>query len=257
MAWTKQQIVAELKRLNRQRSDLSYNALARRKQALVSAAAYHFGSYRRAVERAGIDYAGVTRRPRWSKQSIIALIKQARRRHEELHWSAVVARGDELTRAAFASLQSRLFGRWDRALSAAGLDADDVSLYRTWDRNTIAFELKARYRDGEPLNSGTVQKEDPGLHAAAVRKFGGYDAALRAAGLDADAARLRRRWDKGRVLQALKRAGRRGAVLSDSALRKQYPALHGAAVRLFGTYTAAREAARVAPRTGTSRTRRG
>src|SRR5205085_10420216 len=114
MVWDKPRIKAELKRLYRSGVNLSYNALAKRRQSLVSAAAYHFGSYRKAVERAGIDYAAVTRRPRWSKLLIITQIKQARKNGEDLHWSAVTRRRDELGLAAFASLQPRLFGRWHR-----------------------------------------------------------------------------------------------------------------------------------------------
>src|SRR5690349_12940380 len=119
MVWDKSRIKAELKRQYRAGANLSYNALAKKNQALVSAAAYHYGSYRSAVEAAGIDYAAVTRRPRWTKQAIIRLIKQAKRAGDDLHWSAVTKRRDELGKAAFASLQPRLFGRWDRALSAA------------------------------------------------------------------------------------------------------------------------------------------
>src|SRR5437660_7843616 len=103
MIWEKDEVVRALRKLHRSGADLSYNKLAKRHQSLVSAAAYHFGSYRKAVERAGIDYAAVTRRPRWTKQLIIAQIKQARRKGEDLHWSAVTKRRDELGLAAFAS----------------------------------------------------------------------------------------------------------------------------------------------------------
>lgn len=240
MIWDKPEILAALKRLRQQGKDLSYNALARRRQSLVSAAAYHFGSYRKAVERAGIDYASVTRRPRWTKQAIIALVKEARRRDVDLHWSAVTRRRDELGRAAFASLQPRLFGSWDRALHGAGLDADEVNRYRKWDKNRIIFDLRARHREHEPLNSGAIQREDPGLHAAAVRHFGGYDAALVAARLEPSKVRQRRRWDQPAVLRALKAARKAGQHLSDSAVRREDPALYGAAVRLFGSFTAAR-----------------
>src|SRR4051812_10691997 len=130
MVWTKQRITAELKRLYEAGKPLSYNAMSRKVQPLVSAAAYHFGSYRKAVERAGIDYAAVTRRPRWTRPNIIAQIKEAKRSGIDLHWSSVTQRRDELGKAAFASLQARLFGKWERALSAAGLDADEVSRYR-------------------------------------------------------------------------------------------------------------------------------
>ena len=67
MIWDKSKIAAALKKLHKQGNDLSYNLLAKKDQSLVSAAAYHFGSYRKAVERAGIDYAEVIRRPRWTK----------------------------------------------------------------------------------------------------------------------------------------------------------------------------------------------
>lgn len=245
MVWDKPRIKAKLKSLHRDGANLSYNALARKAQSLVSAAAYHFGSYRLAVEAAGIDYAEVTRRPRWTKQVIIRLIKQAKREDEDLHWSAVTKRGDELARAAFASLQPRLFGRWDRALSAAGLDADDVARYRRWDRNTVAFELRSRAQDDEPLNSGAIQQEDSGLHAAAVRHFGSYDGALRAAKVNPDSVRRRRAWTRPEVIAALKQGKRSGKHLADSSVRKENPALYGAAVRLFGTFTAARNAAKI------------
>lgn len=243
IAWDKPLILKTLRHEHRAGHDLSYNALTVRMQSLVSAAAYHFGSYRGAVEKAGIDYAVVTRRPRWTKQSIIKLIKEARRRGDDLHWSAVTSRRDELGLAAFASLQPRLFGRWDRALQAAGLDADDVSQYRRWDRNTVVYELKHRARDGEPLNSGSIQKEDPGLHAAAVRHFGSYDESLRAAKLEPDKFRQRRRWEKADVVRGLAGIMRDGKGLSSSTVREHDSALYGAASRLFGTFTAARKAA--------------
>jgi hypothetical protein len=243
MVWDKPKILAALKKLHKQGTDLSYNALAKRVQSLVSAAAYHFGSYRTAVERAGIDYSEVVRRPRWTRASIIGVIKDAKRADKELHWSAVTKRRDELGKAAFASLQQRLFGSWDRALHAAGLDADEVNRYRKWDKNTVISELKARFRDGEALNSGAIQRDDPGLHAAAVRHFVGYDEALRAAKLDPDKVRQRRVWDRADVIRALKQAKKSGKHLSDSTIRREHPALYGAAVRLFGSFTAARNAA--------------
>jgi len=245
MVWNKSRIIEALRRLHRQGKKLSYNALAHQRQPLLSAAAYHFGSYRKAIEKAGIDYSDVTRRPRWTRQRIIALIKESRRKGQDLHWSAVTQRRDELGRAAFASLQDRLFGSWDRALHAAGLDADDVSIYRRWDRNTILFELKARRQDDAPLNSGAVQKDEPGLHAAAVRHFGSYDESLRAAGIDPGQVRERKRWTRDDVVAGLKRAARRGQSVSDSSIRGAYPALYGASVRLFGTFKKARAAAGV------------
>ena len=239
--WDKERILKTIKEFHKGGKDLSYNRLAKKVQPLVSAAAYHFGSYRKAVERAGIDYAEVTRRPRWSKPKIIGLIKSAKRGDEDLHWSAVTKRRDELGKAAFASLQPRLFGSWDRALSAAGLDADEVSRYRKWDKSTIVADLKERAADQDALNSGALQREDPGMHAAAVRHFGSYDQALKAAGLDPSQLRQRRRWTKDEVVKELKAFKRKHGELADATLRKNAPALYGAVLRFFKTLAAARK----------------
>jgi hypothetical protein len=241
LSWDKPEILQALKKLYKEGKDLSYTQLARRMQPLVSAAAYHFGSYRTAVEKAGIDYAEVVRRPRWTKQHIIKLIKGARREGDDLHWSAVTKRGDELGRAAFASLQKRLFGSWDRALHAAGLDSDEISQYRKWGRDSIVFELKSRHREQEPMNSGAVQKEDPGLHAAAVRHFGSYDNALRGAKVDPSKIRRRQRWSKEEVGKQLKAFSRKH-TLTDAALRQHAPALYGAVLRFFKSVAGARGA---------------
>ena len=245
--WDKPLILKTLRQHHKAGKELAYNSMAREMQSLVSAAAYHFGSYRHAVEKAGIEYASITRRPRWTKQRIIKLVKEARRAGEDLHWSAVTRRRDELGLAAFASLQRRLFGRWDRALQSAGLDADEVSQYRKWDRNTIVYELKHRARDREPLNSGAIQKDDPGLHAAAVRHFGGYDQALRAAKLDPTHFRQRRRWQNEDVLRELAALMRGQKDLSGADLRREDPPLYGAATRLFGSFAEARKAAEKLP----------
>jgi hypothetical protein len=239
--WDKERILKTIKELHKGGKELSYNRLAKKIQPLVSAAAYHFGSYRKAVERAGIDYAEVTRRPRWTKPKIIGLIKNAKRNDEDLHWSAVTKRRDELGKAAFASLQPRLFGSWDRALSAAGLDADEVSRYRKWNKATIVAELKERAADQDALNSGALQREDPGMHAAAVRHFGSYDQALKAAGLDPSQLRQRRRWTKDEVVKELKAFKRKHGELADATLRKNAPALYGAVLRFFKTLAAARK----------------
>src|SRR5580658_7219135 len=152
MVWNRTKIKAALVRLYKQRADLSYNSLARKKQSLVSAAAYHFGSYRQAVGQAGINYSEVVRRPRWTRTAIIKLLKESKRAGHKLHWSAVTKRRDELGKAAFAALQPRLFGRWDRALRDAGLDADKINRYRKWNKRSVVAELRSRLRKSQGLN---------------------------------------------------------------------------------------------------------
>lgn len=240
--WNKRSVLARLRALHRSGADLSYSAMTRRQQSLLSAAAYHFGSYRAAVEHAGVDYAEIQRRPRWTKPKIIRLIKQARRQNRDLHWTAVTSGRNELARAAFAAIQPRLFGSWNRALHAAGLDADEVICYRRWCRASLVCDLKQMHADGEALNSGALQREDPGMHAAAIRHFGSYDAALRAARINPMRHRQRRRWTREKVLGELRRFVRRNGGLTDRELRRESAALYGATLRVFRTLAAARKA---------------
>jgi hypothetical protein len=238
--WDKDRILQTLRSLHRQGVDLSYNRLASKRQSLLSAAAYYFGSYRKAVEKAGIDYSEIIRKPRWTRPLIIKMIKQAKRDAKDLHWSAVSRRRDELGRAAFAAIQDRMFGSWDRALHAAGLDPYQIARYRKWDASSIVAELKERYSDEEALNSGALQREDPGAHAAAVRHFGTYDNALKAAGFRPERLRQRRRWTRDAVIRELGQFSRRNGGLRDADLRADNPALYGAALRHFKNLNNAR-----------------
>ena len=184
MRWTPASILSELVRRHERGESIALRHLARANRDLVSAAAYHFGSFRSAVERAGIDYPSVSRRPTWTKTRLIQLIKQARRDGEDLSWTSVMAGDGALRRAAFVAVQKRMFGGWPRALQAAGVDADESRRYLDWDKTAVASELKQRHADRHPMNSAALRKGDPALHAAAIRYFSSYRRAMKVAGLE-------------------------------------------------------------------------
>lgn len=183
MHWTQTSILAELRRRHRSGATLAHRALREKNRPLANAAAYHFGTYAQALAAAGIDAKIVRKRPLWTKDRIIKAIKAARKAKRDLCWSCVVKRGGPLSRAAFAAIRPTMFGSWARALQVAGVDADGYRRYRTWDRASVAFDLKQRYADDESVNCAAVQNEDPGLYSAAVRYFGRFDLALKAARL--------------------------------------------------------------------------
>ncbi len=246
MVWDKARIKRRLRELDRLNQPLSYNLMCQQCQALVSAAAYHYGSYRTAIEQAGLTYTQIRLRPRWNKARIIQVLQAAARRGENLNWSAVTRRGDELSRAAFAALQPRLFKTWDKALLAAGLDRKQVSLYRRWTPKRVVRQLKDLHRTGRPVNSGALQRTHPGLHAAAVRHFDKFDMALQAAKLSPEMIRRRRVWSTCGVQAALRRRSSGDQPLGTADLRKADPSLYKAAMRLFGSLAAARKAVKKA-----------
>jgi hypothetical protein len=65
----------------------------------------------------------------------------------------------------------------------------------------------------------------------------------RCARLDPNELRQRRNWTRKHVVDELKKVSRNGDHLSDTAIRKNHSALYGAAVRIFGSFTSARNAA--------------
>jgi hypothetical protein len=85
--------------------------------ALYTAARKHWGSWARAIEAAGLDYATIRRvRAAWTKPEIVAELHRLHARYpmmtrSELVWHSV---GD---------VAAREFGTLDRALEAAGLRA--------------------------------------------------------------------------------------------------------------------------------------
>ena len=243
MIWNKTRILQELKRLHKANKNLSYNGLA---QPAVAG----FGG---GVSLWLLSQSGRAGRDRLRQHRPPAALDEAeyyradQKCPAQKRGSALVG-GDAPAATSWARPRSPPCSRgcsasgsvrcrrlaWTR-MTSAGI--------ARWDRNSIVFELRTRFRDEEQMNSGAIQSDDPGLHAAAVRHFGNYDAALRAAKLDPQDIRQRHSWKKPEVIKAIKAAAKAGKNLADSAMRTQTPALYGAAVRLFGTFTAARQAA--------------
>src|SRR5947209_1024768 len=71
--WGHPRIARELKRLFRAGRDISSRTLRKTHTPLHAAAIHWFGSYRAAVEAAGIDYARVSRGSpnHWSREAIV------------------------------------------------------------------------------------------------------------------------------------------------------------------------------------------
>jgi hypothetical protein len=233
--WSSTDILRTLRQLHRQGFDLSYNALARTHQAVVSAAAYYFGSYRKAVVQAGFDYDQIRRKPKWSEDKIVAVIRKLRREGEDLNWRSVILRRDEVGRAASAAVKPHLFGSWNQAVEAAGLNPRKVSRYRRWTAQEIISVLRQRRQRKRPINALAIQQELPGLYTAAVRHFGAYDNAIREAGIDPAAVRQRRIWTRPELIRQLRAFEQTHGHITRALLRKTDPGLLRAATLYYPT----------------------
>ncbi|HEX8234950.1 MAG TPA: hypothetical protein VF600_03255 [Abditibacteriaceae bacterium] len=189
MRWTRKAIVAEIKRLHAEGAELNYATAENNHLNLVRAAAWHFGTWRRAVESAGIEYESISKYQRWNRERIVARIRELHSEGADLNWRAVSTEIDPPLAAA--ALRTNGFQSWRDAIRASGLDINGVARYQAWDEERIIKDIKALHRAGLPLSSKAVQLRNQPLFCAARRRFGSWDEALAAAGLSVQDIRLR------------------------------------------------------------------
>ena len=243
--WDSGLVARTIRQLFEQGEDVSYGKMVKSHQPLVLAARSYFGSYKKAVETAGIDYAAIRLRPKWTAVKVIQLVRDAAENGTALNHRAVFDRGDDLGKAAIAASRDRLFGSWSDALFAAGLNPADIARQKKWSANTVLHVLSARRTLGQPLNGAAVQKEVPSLYMAAMRFFGNYDAALTAAAMNPDEIRRIKRWTRARVVRGLREFQSRHGWISYRSLHRGDESLLSATRRFFGTFTAAAEQLRL------------
>jgi hypothetical protein len=194
--------------LRRERDGLPLNceAIKNVSRPLHSGAIRQFGSWRNALQAAGIDAAAVERRREWDKAKILARFREMCGQRRSLRQSVVHRYDSGFCRAVYLN-----FGSWGSALQAAGINPESICRDPQWDRSSIIEAILLRVLRGEALGSTTVRPHT--LKSAAVREFGSWSAALAAAGLD-PANYIRQRavtqkerkkggWDKDRVRKAI------------------------------------------------------
>jgi hypothetical protein len=180
--WSKDEIALEILRRFTANEPLSYGEMQKNDLRLLRAATRHFGSWKAAIEYAGLDYDQIRRYRVWTRERIIEEIQRLHAEGQDLSWrhvSTVLAP----SLAAAATRRNR-FGSWRKALEAAGLSYDEIRRHKSWEPEEILAELRRRYDAGLSLRVADVATENPSLLAAARRRFSGWYEAVVAAGID-------------------------------------------------------------------------
>jgi len=254
--WTARDVIGALRQRMKAGQVLNWTAVMSQHRSLGAAARKHFGSYDRALKSAGLDPNKIRKLPvpnglYKSKVDVIAEIRRRRLFERPLNYVSVV-KGEHKNIALYQKAR-RLFGSWQAAIKAAGLTYGDVAVrhLRDWTGPDIKKALAQRARDGLPLMAKAVRNDSRrqiGLYGAAMRIFGNWNAALRAAGIDPkEAYGIRSKYPKrSDVLNAIREwyirndAARQGpchiGVAPNRALRMR-------AWRLFGPWPKAVAAA--------------
>lgn len=180
--WSQDAITEEIRKMQARNENLNYSNVARDRVALLRAATRYFGSWRAAIEAAGVNYDDVRKYKTWTRERILDRIRELNSYGEDLSWRHVSTEVDP--QLAAAASKRNHFGSWGAAVAAAGLDYSQIRRYQEWDEETIKKRLQQLHKEGVDLNAKHVENFDITLITAARRRFETWDRALTAAGLD-------------------------------------------------------------------------
>ena len=136
-------------------------------------------------------------------------------------------------------------GNKDQRMRAARIDPSGWHKRApTWTKESVIRTIQAVHDAGGPLNHAASQHK--GLTRVAVRLFGSWDAALRAAGLVPETIRLRRRpWQPEEVVQEIRRKAEAAEPLHACGVSPC--TLYRNGVAFFGSWDAALSAVGLDP----------
>ncbi|MBB6052003.1 hypothetical protein [Armatimonas rosea] len=124
--WTNDRIIERLQELGQQGADLSWRHVSLKLDPTLAAAAvkrHHFGSWRAALEAAGLDYDAIRRYHDWDEKEVVRRIRERHARGEPLHAKAL-----ERDDTALITAARRRFPAWHASLTAAGLNYGEIVL---------------------------------------------------------------------------------------------------------------------------------
>jgi hypothetical protein len=178
--WSKEEVLRVIGELRRTGKQLNSGHIARNYPALAYAGRKFYGTWEGAIKAAGIDYETVRRKSFWSKKKIVAQIRQLKAAGERLNVSAA-----EKSHGGLVGAASVYFGSWRQAIKATGLDYAKIKRQKEWSKPEIVSEIKRMKAAGVPLGTTIpIRKRYRILHAAAVRYYGSWAAAMKAAKLE-------------------------------------------------------------------------
>ncbi|MCX6365314.1 MAG: hypothetical protein NTX57_01200 [Armatimonadetes bacterium] len=125
-SWTNERIIECLQELATQNADLSWRHVSLKLDPTLAAAAvkrHHFGSWRAALEAAGLDYDTIRRYHDWDEKEVVRRIQERHAKGEPLYAKALERQDTALITAA-----RRRFPAWHKSLEAAGLDYTEIVL---------------------------------------------------------------------------------------------------------------------------------
>lgn len=232
-AWTDERILQAIRALAAAGQCLAISRVTRDHERIVGVAASRFGSWAEAVKAAGFDYEEVRLKLLWTRQDVREEIELRWREGQPVNFASVHDEDRCLVEAG-----GRLYGSWDRALEAAGLDPAEIRqtpVGRSWTKDEILNEIDRLRKAGQDLTPMAIKQVAFTLYSAANRHFGGWTQALEKLGLKKEDCYTvpADRWTRERVLEEIRAEHAAGRSLAISDVQSRLPALDNAVNRFF------------------------
>lgn len=116
-----------------------------------------------------------------------------------------------------------------------------------WTKDRVERDIRNLEKRGQRLHARAVKDSRPPLFGAALRLYGSWEGALRAAGLDPRIIRRRMRWDERALLEAIRDAHACGLLRRGASYKATHKNVIQAAAARWGSWRAAQEAAGLEP----------
>lgn len=249
-AWTEAQVVCEILQLNERGESLSSGSVEDRHPKLFKQGRFRFGCWEKALRAAGVDperHPNERRSP-FTSEGVLEVIRNRNRSRQDLNVGVMEEEDSGCHQAAI-----RLFGSWDLALTAAGLDPATIRRMRPfqhWTKESILGEIRRLRQSEQELAASVVRPMNPSLYLAAFTHFGGWKQALAEAGLREDEVylRFRTRWTQERAIECIRAEQQAGRSLRPLEVKQRNISLYKAVCRLFpGQWRMALTAAGIDP----------
>lgn len=197
--WDHGLVISEIRRIFLSDQPLNVGHARKAYGGLVDAARLRFGSWKAAVEAAGIPYQLVSlqSKKKWNKQSIqaeIGSLVRARtplnymyvfRAHRSLQGGAKREYGSwKAALAAFCEANPALVKRVERLIKKAIYTKGEIQRERKWSKEIVIQKIRGLKKKGERLNSQGIRRKYPTLYGMARKFYGNWESAVQAAGID-------------------------------------------------------------------------
>ncbi len=263
--WTKEYIVKVI--LDRREKSLSLHTrgVLNELPSLFVCARREFGTWRAAIEAAGLVYDTIRRTPAglpvmrdtntstqkgasktkkkgrrytWTKNTIIARIQKRARDGEALNVTGV-----QREWPALYSIARREFGTWRKAIEAANLRYETIIRTRRWSKATIRDQIRSLAENGFSIRASTAITFHRPLFEAAIRYFGGWAKAVEDAGYVYEDVSAHENWSKPKILECIRDRVANSQPISIGDLQDTFGALYTSGCNYFGSWEKAVEAA--------------